>query len=310
MSEETVLTEGLDTAPAEADTAPKTEDQGAATESDKPAEEKIEAELKEKAKVKEAAWYDDLPDDLKADPNVMKYSSKEAFAKAHVNAVKLLGADKIVKPKDDDDEEGWGRVYDALGRPEASDKYELEKPELPDGMEWDTDAEQRLRNVAYANGWNQRQFNALAEQEINQRIETYKQGLAAHEQYAKERSERIEKELGAQLPVYKTNAQAVMKEYGDADLVAYLNESKLGDDPRFIKAFGRIGKELLGDSRTKTPERDQATQGADLQSQLAAWDKKNLKRLEERTLPDSERARLLRERSDLYERFYGTERVT
>lgn len=301
MSDGTILTEGLDTAPAPADTAPKTE--GDAAPAAQPAEAKVEDQLKAKA---EAKWYDDLPDDVRGDANITKYSSKEALAKAHLNAVKLLGVDKVPIPKDENDTEGWDRFHKAGGRPDSHEGYQYERPtEMPDGMEWDTDTETHFRSLAYANGMSQKQFENVMKLEVERRIEGHKAMQDAQRQYAQERQERITRELGDQLPGYKANAQAVIKQYGDPDLIAWLDETKAGDDPRFIKAFGRIGKELIGETRSKTPERSPEIEGADLDAKISNFRAKHSKALYDRMHPDH--ARLTREMSEMYERRYGTE---
>lgn len=296
----TILTEGLDTAPASADTAP-----GSESQTQENTEAKVEEQLKTQASA-DAKWFDDLPDDLKADPNITKHSSKEAIAKAYVGAVKLLGTDKVPIPKDENDSEGWERFYKAAGRPDEPDAYQFERPtEMPEGMEWDADAETHFRSLALANGLNQKQFEAIAKVEMERRIEAHKSWLDAQRQYTAERRERITRELGDSLPTYKTNAQAVIKQYGDADLISWLEETKAGDDPRFIKAFGRIGKELMGESRLKTPEKSAEVDGADLDSKISNFRTKFSKALYDKMHPDHDRK--TRELSELYERRYGTE---
>jgi hypothetical protein len=270
MSENSFLTEGLDTAPAPAETAPSAPEgnveQQIADQLAAKVAEGVQPDTKPEAPKVDAKWYDDLPDDLKADPNVVKYSSKEALAKAHVNAVKLLGTDKVPLPKDENDAEGWERYYKAGGRPDKAEDYAIERG-----------------------------------------IDAHRAAMDAQAAYVRERDERITRELGDQLPAYKANAIAVMKEYGDSDLVAYLNDSKLGDDPRFIKAFGRIGRELLGDNRVKTPERSQATDAGDAQAQLAKFRERNSKALYDNMHPGHKAA--VAQLTELTERLYGTEPV-
>lgn len=295
MSDATILTEGLDTAPAPADTAPKTDGGAAAPEV------KIEEQLKADAK-----WYDSLSDELKGSPNVTKYSSLDGYVQGNENLVKLLGAEKVPIPKDENDTEAWDRYYKAGGRPDDADAYQFERPtEMPEGMEWDADAETHFRSLALANGLNQKQFEAIAKVEMERRIEAHKAWLDAQRQYTAARQERITRELGDSLPTYKTNAQAVIKQYGDPDLIAWLEETKAGDDPRFIKAFGRIGKELMGESRLKTPEKTPTIEGADLDSQISNFRTKFSKALYDKMHPDHDRK--TRELSELYERRYGTE---
>lgn len=314
MSDTSFLTEGLDTAPAPAETAPSApegnveQNIAAALQAKAPeGTPKPEEKPAEPAKVK--AWFEDFEDEeLRGDPNVTKHSSPEGLAKAYKNAVKLLGADKVVLPKDENDAEGWDRLYKAAGRPDKPEDYAIERAtDLPEGMQWDEDGESFLRSYAISNGLNQKQVANLADLVMKQRVDAHRAAMDAQNRYNQERNERITRELGDQLPAYKSNAQAVMQEYGDADLVAFLNESKLGDDPRFIKMFGRMGKELLGDSRLKAPEKSQAVAGGDLQTQIAKFREKNSKALYDKMHPGH--ASAVAQLTEMSERLYGTEPV-
>lgn len=81
----------------------------------------------------------------------------------YVNLEKLVGSpNKIVLPAEDD-EKGWNEVFAKLGRPEAPEKYALEKPQLPEGADYDPDVEAAFRTVAHKLGLTNRQAKGIYE---------------------------------------------------------------------------------------------------------------------------------------------------
>lgn len=77
-----------------------------------------------------ANWFDGIPDaDLKGYVQNKGWKDPADLAVGYRNLEKLLGSEKVPLPKGADDKEGWGRVYDALGRPKAAEDYKLPVPE-------------------------------------------------------------------------------------------------------------------------------------------------------------------------------------
>lgn len=72
------------------------------------------------------SWRDSLPEDMRADPTLNKYSDLTNLAKAHVELQKKIGEKGIIKPGKDASPESWKAFREALGVP-AADKYELGK---------------------------------------------------------------------------------------------------------------------------------------------------------------------------------------
>jgi hypothetical protein len=75
-------------------------------------------------------WYDGIQDaDLKGYVQNKGWKDPNELANGYRNLEKLLGSEKIPMPKGADDSEGWGRVYDALGRPKSADEYGITTPD-------------------------------------------------------------------------------------------------------------------------------------------------------------------------------------
>lgn len=90
----------------------------------------VPADLVEWGKTK---GYNSLADLAAANPEVYK------LATSYREAERMLGGDKIAVPKDTEDAEAWGAVYDKLGRPQDAADYEIpvsdgQNPALAEAM--------------------------------------------------------------------------------------------------------------------------------------------------------------------------------
>jgi len=175
---------------------------------------------------------------------------KEDLGKAYTNLEKLLGGEKVPKPLNDEDSEGWDRWYAASGRPEAADKYDFKRPDkLPDGLGYDEELEKSFRSAAYASGLNKRQATALYDQFVKQQLDRHG-AMQVHNQQARAKVEAdMRRELGNQYEGALGKARSVMGSYADPEFRQWLDESGLGNDPRMIRVFSRIGQDMAGEQR-------------------------------------------------------------
>lgn len=78
-------------------------------------------------------WYSSLPDELKSDPNIIKFKDPASLAKSYIHLQRNLGADKIALPGENATDDDWKQVYRKLGVPESLDEYKVNSPEGLDG---------------------------------------------------------------------------------------------------------------------------------------------------------------------------------
>lgn len=132
------------------------------------------------------SWYDGFEDaELKGYVQNKGWKDPSELAVGYKNLEKLLGGEKLPMPKGAEDKEGWGRVYDALGRPKAADDYKLPVPEGDKG-EFAKAAASKFHEL----GISQNQ----AEQLATWWNETQKGQL---EQYTTQNSQKVEQEMTA-----------------------------------------------------------------------------------------------------------------
>jgi ApbE superfamily uncharacterized protein (UPF0280 family) len=63
----------------------------------------------------QSTWKDSISEEYRKDPNIEKFTEADALAKSYINAVKMIGQDKIAIPNNNSTEEHWDEVYNKLG---------------------------------------------------------------------------------------------------------------------------------------------------------------------------------------------------
>lgn len=247
------------------------------------------------AAVSAADWKAALPDDVKSDPGLQKYTSIEALAKGYLNVQKMIGSEKVPVPKTEDD---WARWYDAAGRPKEPTGYEFKEVQLPEGMNYNTELEGAFKTVAHQAGLNVQQAQALRDWFASQQGEAFTSDSRAAIEARNAAELSLKRELGNAYDGYVNAAKAALSEYTSPEFVAFLDQSGLGNHPELVKAFGRIGRETLGETKLKSAGVAVEPTAAELDVKIADFRTSNREALYDKTHPDH--ARLTAELTRLY----------
>lgn len=175
----------------------------------------------------------------------------EGLSKSYGSLEKMLSYEKVPVPKSWEDKEAADRWFRAAGRPDDPKGYEFEKPEkLPDGF-YDDTAEQAFRDWAHNNGLNKHQAKNLHSAYVKANLERH----AAFQEQQRHAQEKVKADLirehGKDYDGFAKAAKAAMQKYSDPDFYQYLEETGLGNDPRMIRAYGRIGKAMMGETQLR-----------------------------------------------------------
>lgn len=195
-------------------------------------------------------WRDSLPADVKTNPTMAKFTTAEGLAKSYINLEKQFGADKIVIPKDGDND-GWAKAFDALGRPADPAKYDFKTVELPAGMEYDKGLEDKFRPVAHNLGLSQKQAQGMRDWFAAQQGEAFTGATQQHAQEREAATNELKRELGAAYDGTAKAAEAALLQFAGKDVVDTMKKNGLINDPFMIKVFGKIGRETLGEDKLK-----------------------------------------------------------
>ena len=81
----------------------------------------------------QSTWKDSISEVYRNDPNIQKFSEADALPKSYINAVRMIGQDKMIVPNKNFTEDQWEEAYIKMGRPDSAEKYSLDVNFFPSG---------------------------------------------------------------------------------------------------------------------------------------------------------------------------------
>jgi hypothetical protein len=196
----------------------------------------------------ETSWRDALPEGLRENNSLGKFSSVEALAKSYVNAEQLIGREKIPMPQSEED---WDTVYNRLGRPETADNYELTVPEtLPEKIrELDGNIDW-FRETAHQLGLNDKQAQGIYNAFWDNLAKDAEIMEADGRNSAAEAEAELRAEWGTKAEYNLEVANRFASEVGGDELIDLLQQVGLDTHPVVIKAFNKAGLMTIEDHGT------------------------------------------------------------
>jgi hypothetical protein len=194
-------------------------------------------------------WRDTLPEDIRASPSLTKFETQEGLAKSYINLEKMLGTDKVAVPKEGD-QEGWERWVKAAGRPDDPKDYGFQPPaDLPAGLEYSPENDQRLAAVVHKAGLNKHQAGLVREEFMKWMGEGAVAQTDMSASTAATQETQLRTEWGRAFDQNLKEAKLAVKEYGGDEFAAYLEQTGLGNHPALAKAFHTIARKTMGESQ-------------------------------------------------------------
>jgi hypothetical protein len=120
MSEDNITVENLTSAMTGADSASNSES------SSKESENAQEPDANSKTTTPTSSWLDSLPDDLKGNKSLAKFTDQNALVKSYLELEKNRDRG-LSMPSDDASDEEWDKMYKKLGMPEDRKYISSEK---------------------------------------------------------------------------------------------------------------------------------------------------------------------------------------
>ena len=177
-----------------------------------------------------------LPADLRDSPALRSYASFEGMARSLVEAQRMVG-----KRIADATPEELGRFYERHGRPENPEGYSL--GERQDGAPL-SELETAARQWFHQAGLSRQQAAALHEQWSAFVGERQADGQTRSAEAQRTAERELRGEWGGAYGQRLRAAARAARDFGGEPLIALLEETRLGDDPRVIRAFARIAERI------------------------------------------------------------------
>jgi hypothetical protein len=142
-------------------------------------------------------WLQGFPEEARKDPEVVKYKSPEEFYKGYRNKTEMLGRKGIIIPKEGDAPEVAQKYREALGIPDAPDKYVFKAPDkLHPSLKVSPDFEKDFKTRMHAKGVPQGQANALYQEYLSEVSNAMSKQEAAQEEARKAGLTKLNQEWG------------------------------------------------------------------------------------------------------------------
>ena len=213
------------------------------------------------------SWKEAIPEDLRNDPNISKFTELEALAKSYVNATRMIGQDKVAVPNNNSTEDQWNEVYDKLGRPESPDKYQLDAKS--DVVPLDESAVKSFAENAHKLGLNNKQAQGILEFYKNNMEQSAQQMQINMETAQADAEAQLRKEWGRSFDENIKKAGALAKaNMNPAILDMQMKDgTRLGDHPEIIKGFASIAN-LISEDKFIGTDQENMTQARDLDAEI------------------------------------------
>jgi hypothetical protein len=195
-------------------------------------------------------WFSSLPADLASDSALAPLKGKGVndLAKGYVHAQRMIGADKIVLPKDGAPPEEWGTFWNRLGRPETPDGYKIPE-KLPDGVKIDEAEFKAFSAEAHRLGFNSQQVAALARYDAERKMAGAQAKGVADQQAMEATVAGLRKDWGQAFDQNIAVGREAAVRFGGEDA---MKDPSLANNPTFIRMMAKIGKAMAQDEVTGT----------------------------------------------------------
>ena len=212
-------------------------------------------------------WKEIISEEYRKNPNIEKFTEIDALAKSYINAVSMIGADKIPIPSNSSTEEQWNEIYSKLGRPESADKYKLDVKS--ESVPLEETAIKQFSENAHKLGLNNKQAQGILDFYKNSLEQTSRQSQIDLETSQANSETELRKEWGSNYETNINKAAALAKANMDTKILdlQLQDGSRLGDNPEIIKGFAKIANMLSEDSFIST-ESENVSQAKDYQQEI------------------------------------------
>lgn len=202
------------------------------------------------------AWTAQIPEDLRGNETLTQIPTigdlAGAFLEKEGKLSELQGEleQSVRVPGDDASDDDWAALFNRLGRPESPDGYEFTRPELPEGIPYDEEAEAAFREEMHNLGLTKAQAEKLFAKHGEHLGAAFKRIEEARTQAHNEAVQALTQDWGGE-EAFQANAELAIRaveQFGGPELKQFLDQSGLGDNPMLIRAFYNIGKALSDDT--------------------------------------------------------------
>lgn len=210
------------------------------------------------------AWTAQLPDDLKGNEVLTKFNNLGELGKTFLDYHgKVDGSVQL--PGENASDEDRATFYNKLGRPEKPEGYEFDEVQWPNSedplMSTIKDAADRdledYRKVFHEIGLTAAQAKALHKKSFELALAKYSEAEKVSDELRETVVTSLKSEWGNNFDGNLTLAKRAFNKVGELagvkdEFSKFMEDSRLGDNPMFVKVFHAIGKAMSNDNALDT----------------------------------------------------------
>lgn len=182
-----------------------------------------------------------IPEGLRENKSLSKFKTPADVAQAYVNLEQHLGK-RFEAPGEDATPEQRAEWRKKIGVPDTADAYE--NPAVPEGVTLDDSLVSSFKKRAHEVGISAKDAKALMDWFVSEEM-SRASALESQTNEAKSNAlADLKKKWGAAADQNIAYCQRAINDFGGPDLVAALNETGAGNDPRVIQFFAKIGRTM------------------------------------------------------------------
>jgi len=189
-------------------------------------------------------WMGGLSEDLQTNNGLTKFKDVDGLAKSYLELEKSNSSKFGVPEKED--QEGWDKLYNKLGRPEKAEDYNLEgiENEALAADEGNKATIMRFKEIGHQYGLNNRQVSGIINDVLGMTAEQATAANEANNSNIQELREAFGPEFDNRVALANdTLRKMVEKTGGDWDRVSQaLAQSGLHSQPDLLKALAGVGR--------------------------------------------------------------------
>jgi hypothetical protein len=189
-----------------------------------------------------------LPADLAGNPSIQNFKTVPDLVKSFISAQAMIGQKRLPAPEPNWTEQQYNDFYKQIGRPDAPEAYDYKDIKTPEGLQIDKDRMKAASETFHKLGLTPKQARGLMEyyggilhRDVTAATEKQTNARAASEQ-------TLKSEWGDKYDASVGIAKSVIQKFGGEDVMKYLDESGLGNNPELVKMMHKIGRSLLEDT--------------------------------------------------------------
>lgn len=194
-----------------------------------------------------ADWRTSLPDDIRSAPSLQDIKDIPSLAKSYVHAQSRIGS-SISIPKDDAKPEEWDAHYNRLGRPAKAEEYKFSEVKLPEGAKLDDNLQKKFTGIFHKEGLSQRQADGVRKAFLEHQAIELTTKMAARNKAVDDGNNALMLKWGDKFEANSRVAKEALAKFATPELIAALDESGAGSDPRVVEAFLNIGQRMQEDN--------------------------------------------------------------